>query len=325
MKKIIEWPWLVMILAIPQQGYAIDFGAKPRFETGAAYYELDQEPLATQTPVTQGTSLTISEDSISDVLAFVGGGVTFFVDRFIVDVAIQHYFNGNDEIRPNTTNVTPAGSIPIVQMDTVTENNALNKNDFDRTEWAVSLGFAVTENFALYAGYKHAKTNFDQDLTGQLITAPTASPSDAIPALSGSYTADADFEFEYDGPFVGATYNWGVKKGFLDGVLSGNIAVAFMDGSTQLSTTNFVLSNQLGMDIPVDVSTIGGETIGEEFEGDTIGLSVGLKWIGSTPVDDLTYAVGVNGYRYDFESDSRLARDLQETLVRVNFGLAYAF
>jgi hypothetical protein len=55
---------------------------------------------------------------------------------------------------------------------------------------------------------------------------------------SFTFTNDSKIEFEQDGPFVGGTFGWDIRKGYLKGTLAGNFAVAFLDGKVEEELTN---------------------------------------------------------------------------------------
>jgi len=103
----------------------------------------------------------------------------------------------------------------------------------------------------------------------------------------------------------------------------GNTALAFLNGDTSLKVNNYTLTNLNGAQIPLEVFGVGVTPLGGDRDGSTVGISLGLVWTGSTPVRDLTYSVGVNGYRYDF--DSKKAQDFVESVVRFDVALAYLF
>jgi hypothetical protein len=119
---------------------------------------------------------------------------------------------------------------------------------------------------------------------------------------------------------VGANYTWGVKAGSVDGLLAGNIGLAFLNGN--VSQSGIVSLRTLdGRVQSVDLDTLNQGTNIGDLNGDTVGLSLGLTWRGFTPVQGLTYSVGLTGYRYDFNSDQ--APDFSESALRFDVGLTY--
>jgi hypothetical protein len=149
-----------------------------------------------------------------------------------------------------------------------------NDVDFDRWEYAIALGYAITENFVAYAGYRKSKTEFDDVKISGTLLANGALP---IP-IQGKF----DFDFEYDGPFVGTSYGWKLGTGAIQGTLAANFAIAYMDadvngGGAQATAT------VPGITDPVQINTTA---TGDD--GDTVGVTVGLNWSGVTPVQGLS-------------------------------------
>ncbi len=310
----------IVIVFMTQLVSAAEFGFQPRLKTGTQYYKYTQDAFVNPPKDPAGIFPDVLSDiEFSDILPFIGGGLTLFIDRIFADFDIQHAFDGQDSDRFSTRafaqGVGPTATPTLFGTDT-----QLN-TDFDRTDWAVSLGYSVTDSFIVFAGYKRAKTDYDADLTGE-VTGFQVNNLAPIPFLTGSLIGKFDQELEYDGPFVGMHYTWEIKQGFfLEGVVDGNFAVAFMDGSVDLAITDTFVTNQTGAVVPVDFQSFISQQ--GNLKGDTVGLSLGLFWKGFTPVDGLIYSVGIAGYRYDFDSDK--TADFSETQVRFDLGLAYAF
>jgi hypothetical protein len=180
MKKLI-FATAVVVAICPPFVAAVDFAFQPRLETGAMYYDLDVDDVAQieSGPLTQPveSGSTISSNSktgfeFKSWMPFIGGGGTFFADKFFVDVSAQYADNGSDS--SSTSDLTPEQvtnfPIPGIPPDRLFSQTTLQNNntdsDFDRTEWAVSVGYAITNHFALYAGYKSAQTDFEAKRNG---------------------------------------------------------------------------------------------------------------------------------------------------------------
>lgn len=315
----------LIIAFLPKPVYALDFSIQPRFKTGVQFYEYKQDAFQSPAADPQGKFPNIlSEFEYKDWLPYVGGGLTLFADRFFVDFDVQYAFDGEDQAE-NTQRVflEPGGPFPGGAV--MQQNNSFD-TDFDRVEWSISAGFTVFENLVFFAGYKQAETNFEANLAGSNLSSFQPNNSAPIPFLSGSFTGTLEQTFKYDGPFVGASYNWRIKQGFLDGSLSFNFAAAFLDANVDLRLRDIVVRNKMGQTVSVDLQTIAenqGRSGFSGLEGDTVGFSFGATWRGLTPIDGLTYSIGVNGYLYEFESDA--TANFSETQVRLDFGLAYAF
>lgn len=316
------------ILAVAAKVEAVDFGVQPRFDTGVVFFEYNQESFAqraTSDPVDPVSSFptTVKGFELKDTMPFVRGGVTFFVDRLLVDLDVQHAFDGKDKTGFGSSTLLPAISIPNQAGDLLIITDNQIDSDFDRTDYTITVGFAVTEGLVVYAGYKKAKTDFNNDLNGQIIATQA---SDLSPArfLTGNFASDFDFEFEYAGPFVGAANSWLIEAGFLEGSLSASVGVAFLEGETNIDFKNFVLTNVDQQVISLDAFDVGAALFNSsKLDGDTVGISLGINWSGLTPVDGLSYLLGVNGYRYDFDGDD--SPNFTDTLIRLSAGFQYAF
>lgn len=329
-----------VVTAFPAQ--ALDFVVEPRFETGAMWYEFDQEgdsrtvggaftlPSAPIEQEPAGPDFRVESFSglkFSDVLPFVGGGATFFVNQFFVDVNAQYAFNGEDKSSFEST-------VFSIDRDSfspdVFAQQELNFQDFDadfdRTEVAVSVGYALNENLAFFAGYKRAETNFDTRVSGIIRNDFCGSGGGSqVPCFtdrsSGTFTEDVELDFEHDGPFIGVNFLTNpLSWRFLNGALSGNMAVAFLEGTIEQEFKN---GTKVDLDGVVSPLRNAGR---EEFEGDSIGLSAGVTWRGTTPVQGLSYSIGINGYTYRFDGEGSDPRNnFRESLVNFKAGIAYLF
>lgn len=316
-------------LAIPQSVFAFNFRLQPRIETGVLYYKFDQRALAEFSMDALGSpqgaiTNVISDLKLSYVMPSVSVGLTAFFDRLFLDVTVQRAFNGNDNGHFNSYTLLQEDALPpLLTAGTLAQTDISIDSNLERTETAISLGYGVTDHFVLYAGYKRAESDFHQKLTGALQLSRTSDLM-PIPELTGPFSGSLDFEFTYDGPFGGAAYTWEIDQGRFKGNLSGNIGVAFLRGETNNNFKEFILTNQFGVSTPIDLNSLDRRPVGlSDLKGDAVGLSLGLTWMGFTPIDGLIYSLGVAGYRYDFESDQ--TQDFTEVLARVSVGLAYAF
>lgn len=324
---------------------ALDVYIEPRFETGAMLYDFDFEgnnrviidgPVFPEDPNTDfgGEGLTVegrSSLNFADTLPFIGGGGTLFVDRFFVDIGATYAFDGSDASGSEDANFleTDIGlGLEGQQIVTVADNDA----DFDRLELAVSVGYALTDHVAIFAGYKRAETDFDirrngfvrQDRCGDFGQFLGAGTGCATDGSSFNFTEDVELEFEHDGPFLGMNFLTDpISLGLLEGALSGNIAVAFLDGEIKQKETQRTV-NRIDGTAPLPAQLALSD---EKFEGDTTGLSAGVTWRGTTPVDRLTYSIGVSGYQYDFKADApdptQPRLDFSEAVVVFKAGIAY--
>jgi hypothetical protein len=319
-----------------------EVGFQPRVYGGAMYYKYEQDSIVstdTQLNPPEGAgvpTLQVATGTAFEAKAWfpiVGGGGTFFVDRFFVDVYAQHAFTQSDSTNQEffQANSTVA---PTVAESNFIEDRNRQDSDFDRTEWAVSAGYALTNNFSLFAGYRRADTDYDTKRTGQ-ITQDTIGTR-GIGRFTADTSADLRLEFEQDGPFVGFAYGLPLRKGIFDGVISFDFAVAFLDGEVTQKTTNLQFTN--GQSNGQPVADISQPDATAELEGDTVGLNLGLHWKGFTPVEGLSYLIDIVGHRYDFSGDDVTVKtvgqpdakqrgevEFDETAVSLRLGAAYAF
>jgi hypothetical protein len=323
MKKTLSPVSMIMVFA-PQLTGALELGLQPRFSVGLLNYEYSQKAYARTTPGKlfvgpAAFSATISELTIKDTLPLVRGGLTWFAHRFFVDLDAQYAFNGSDNANLRDAAFIAQEENPAFGSDVLVQTDSAFDAEFDRTEFAVAVGYQTTKQLVLYAGYKEADTKFEQNGRGEILIARAPS-GPVLPFLSGPFTGKGRLEVHYDGPFVGANYTWGVKAGSVDGLLAGNIGLAFLNGN--VSQSGIVSLRTLdGRVQSVDLDTLNQGTNIGDLNGDTVGLSLGLTWRGFTPVQGLTYSVGLTGYRYDFNSDQ--APDFSESALRFDVGLTY--
>ena len=327
MKKKSLFVLATIILIVPQLVSAFEFTIQPRVKTGLMYYEYSQDALITPARDPEGLfPNTASDLEYNDWLPFVGGGLSVFFNRFFIDFSIQHAFNGDDSDSFRNSSFLTAGA--FIPNDSVLITDTDQDADIKRTEGAISLGYRITDNIALFAGWLKAETKFDTDLEGDISTIQTANRA-PIPFLTGTYTGDLDQDFDYDGPFVGVNLTMPIQMGIFEGALSGNASLAFLDGEVDLDFKNIRITNQLGVTTEFDLQNAAesqGRGSFSDLEGDAVAIALGVSWTGLTPVEGLTYSLGAYGYRYDFESDdSDDTADFSETQIRIDVGIAYAF
>ena len=240
MKKKSMLVLAAIIMIVPQLVSAFEVGVQPRFKTGVMYYQYEQD--AFQSPPRDPQGLfpnTASDLKYSDWMPFVGGGLTLFAHRFFLDFSIQYAFNGKDSDNTRNQNFLTAGE--FITTDSVLTTEAKSETDIDRIEGALSVGFKATDNIALFAGWLKAETTFDTSLRGDIATfrIPNLTP---IPFLTGTFSGDLKQKLNYNGPFVGTNLTMPIKKGFLDGALSGLVSIAFLDGEVDLDFKNVLIT-----------------------------------------------------------------------------------
>lgn len=296
----------------------VEVGIQPRVEAGLLYYEYQQDPVAVPQLSIPNVQLdgNFSQEKLrlKDTMPTISGGLTIFADRFFLDLsALTTLSDGED------SDTFEASQFGIGQGVSFFRTRESLEVDFDRDEYAISLGYSVTEQLAVFAGYKWAKTDFQGSSNGSF------SLLSSLGFGEGTFTVDQDFELEHDGPFVGVNYGFEVNAGFLEGALSFNFAAAFLEGDTNSNSQGgqLTLTSVNGEPLP---SPVVEEFEGTEIanEGETIGLTFGIGWRGFTPVENLTYAINVTGYKYDFDGEDESA-DFNESALAFKLGVGYAF
>jgi hypothetical protein len=331
---------LIASTVTPSIASADNWSVSARAETGFQYYSFEQSPqllLGQVIDIGNGVELqgetTLDGLEIADTMPLLGGGLSVAVGRFFIDASIQGTFNGSDSADRSDIQSTQAldEADPSFAAVGRTEQAFNQDYDFDREEYALSVGYAVTDNFAVFGGWKWATTSFDIEATGNSVT--TIANSSVPQAFRSEYKWKGKLEqdFDQDGPFIGAAYSWDLNKP-AKGALTVKAALAFLDGEINIHSNNAVGTFPNGQ-------TFTGELIAAEFEGNTEALTLGVRWIGETNIKGLTYTLGVNGYTYNFDADS-LTRgqpgqpnayrgsdggDITETVVNFSAGIAYRF
>ena len=274
------------------------FKFQPRVSAGWMDYRLDIEPSA---------ALANISWSLGDNVPSISIGATFFLSKFYLDLSYLHTAKGYSGISAGTfLEAGPQEPLPL-DADLTIVGNA----DFYHWNSAITLGYQLFDSLTLYAGYKHYETSFD--LNSQSIFhmiddgSLTGTPGFPIVlTLLGNY----DIDYEAKGPFVGGTYGYIISD---KGVLSLNLAVAFLDGD--ITQTGGIVDPRT--DIPDDLFDLNSS-------GDSIGLSYGIGWR-STLADRIGYFLSFKGYNYDFEADDINQADFKETTYQFSLGLSYAF
>ena len=80
---------------MPFEANALDLTAQPRINTGMMYYQFEQSDHF-NVVVFDGRQLSagVTDITYGDVMPFIGGGATVFLDRFYVDGYVQKAFSG---------------------------------------------------------------------------------------------------------------------------------------------------------------------------------------------------------------------------------------
>ena len=247
---------------------------QPRVATGLMDYGLTITDLlpAGKSGVSIKALDTSKTEEASDTLAFIGLGGTLIFEKNFVDVYFQTSADGSyDDI--GTSGVSGDGTDPL---------SSVSSGDFDRTDYAIAFGRAVTDSISLSIGFKSGETNLGQSLTltntnpGNM-TAPVTTLPETNPHIT-------EHSFKLDGPFIAGTYGKQVGKG----VVGFNLAVADLEGQFKSVLTN--------------VGTNSSGTFTSNPSGDATGVTLGVSW--KAPINNnWSYALSADYYNYDFDID----------------------
>ena len=99
-------------------------------------------------------------------------------------------------------------------MEEQQESGVIRYGDVDAKhyDWALSLGYMITDQWSVFAGYKSGKTNWDQSYSRDL--------------RDFMVDGNIDGKFEQNGPFLGTSYSLHIGPG----ALTFKIAYAYLDG-----------------------------------------------------------------------------------------------
>jgi len=300
--QLIVYLILFGVALLPAIGSALDLMIEPRFQAGIMDYEFEQKPIS----INYGEFTDTDHGfKIVGVMPFVGGGVTLFSNRFFFDLYVQKAFSGSD----SATNPLEYEEfdkelgIPVL--------NTIINSDFDREEFSVSVGYAVGRQWALFGGYRIAKTSFDNNIAFSEDGAVDNTP------VNIAVRGNIDSNFKQDGYFLGSAYAFNITE---HSVVTLNTALAVLDGE-------FDSRGTLLLSASIDGEPVEGfepEEAGYDFDGNTIGLNLGVALKGRI-VEKLGYTLGVNGYSYDFDAKEKDVVDLSESVLRFSAGLSYQF
>lgn len=291
---------------------AANIELQPRLETGVMFYSIESTAQSKITPShpgeTAGYYLSQEKLEYSDNVGFVSGGATLFINRLFVDLSGQYMFNGEARTHSSgsTYNETDQSFLGL---------DPEYNSRFYRTDLAVSAGYAVSENFSVYLGYKWSALDMDSNLAG-----PVSLLQINNCVLSGRIEGQNYFKFKYEGPFIGLTHGWKVGN---TGLLSAKLALAYlMSKGTLEEVATLRLDSINGVKIEPIITPVNDII---EAKGDTLGLALGFDWRGATSINNLFYSIGINGYRYNFNTNESDAQDINETAVTFKVGLSYLF
>lgn len=308
--------------------YASHLELRPRIETGAINYGFEMGTLSRSVAPaygqTTGENETQDKLEFSDTMGFAGGGLTLFSGRWFLDLSFQTVFEGEDH--------TSGMSSQYIEYSDAVQGGVLAAAaleyaaTLDHQGQAVSVGYLINKRLSVFAGYKWANTNLEMVFNGPM-NIRIIDQSTSIGRLYG----EEKIEFEYAGPFIGITHGWLIDgRNFWNGLISANLGVAFLSSDMQREqNSTSLIESVYNNDYPnggtyyEPITWHDQQT--ESSGGETLGITFGLSWNGTTPIKGLTYSVGASAYRYQFDSDNSSLSEIRETSVNLKFGLAYLF
>jgi len=200
------------------------------------------------------------------------------------------------------------GNITLADADIAEEEDI---GEASRKDLDLILGYRVTKNWSLFAGYKYAKTEMTfipRDIDKK-IDEENGEPEE-------QYTVEVIYEsYSQKGPFIGASYSWQFEKA---GRLSLSMAYASLD-----ATNNFSANTDEEEEAD-EITEFDGLT--GQVKGDTKGFSYGLGWtmpLSSNLLFQTRYKV--NDYQQDIVVDGESFKNISETFTTLHVGLAYVF
>lgn len=309
-------------LAAPMACLAFEAQAvtfQPRLSGGYQDYDISFEDV-TSSDGAGGISYRDGFE-IGDRVTFIGAGLTVSEGRFFVDVSAQRSQTGRD------TTFQFQG-IADGSEDGTTGGNGAGQNHslrakFDRDEYNGTIGFAVTPDFSLYAGYKRATVDLRNTLSPSWATLDEA-PDD----LDVLFVGDRVIDFSYKGAFVGATYSIPVAS--WGGAFSIQSSVAFLDGRFKerfegLVTIYHQLTPPFFFVEPIDPSFVNGT-----IKGKSRGLNLGVSWTGgfnwiARSLSNLSYTLGLDRSQYEFDTKQSTTGNFEEKNTRLRLDLRYRF
>jgi hypothetical protein len=270
-----------------------DITFQPRAYGGYANYDLNSSTFTFITAEGRSsTSPLIIDQQGHDKLQFSGfiGGIggTIASGRFFGDFCYQS--------TPNKTAYSNTEQLGDTRDIFYSDVNA------KYSDWALSLGYMITDQWSLFTGYKSGKTEWDDSF----LNVPSPLVEDKYPVTQ---YAKLDTNFEQNGPFLGTSYSFPIGPG----VLTFKVAYAYLDGTYKTnwrSETYFLLN---GEPSSYTLSSQG------KLDGNSNAYSFGIFWT-QLLNDSLGLAIGANYHRYSFDLSGSFSGDFTEGGTKVTGG-----
>lgn len=249
-----------------------DVTFQPRAYVGYADYSLESGTLTriSDTGRSAQTKLLFAGPEVSElnINGFIGGlGATVAVGNFFGDIYYQAI--------PSKT-ATSATQLSIPEEDAIAYFGDVDVKHYD---WAISLGYAITDQWSIFAGYKAGKTESDQSFNENLV-----SPESPL-VQTGSFSSS----FEQDGPFLGASYSIPIGPG----ALTFKAAYAYLSGKYARDFNTTCLPPVCEVPVPALQQF--------NWKGDSNAFSLGVSWTQSI-TENLGFSLGANYHQYKFDT-----------------------
>lgn len=258
---------------------------QPRAYMGYANYSLESGSFDSIYTFPSGQVSEIKEPlpldlSLSDNIQIKGPlwgiGGTVASGRFFGDFYYQSTFDDNNSDTEQQTNTNG-----------MFINNFLGGVNAKHTDWALSMGYIINDQWSVFAGYKSGNTEWSQSKQQTLL-------SPKIDLIGVYYV---NFKFEQDGPFIGTSYSFLLGSG----ALNFKAAYAYLSGD--------YYSNYSEVEYP-PLSGSGDrrdESDQINLDGNSNAFSVGVSWIQPLS-ENMGYSIGANYHRYKFDLSGTSSR-----------------
>lgn len=153
-----------------------------------------------------------------------------------------------------------------------------------REDNSTTIGYGVTDNISVFAGYKYGKTGG----TATSNINSTTINDGVNPPFELLWTENTSLHFEEKGPFIGVNYSHALAN---SGAFSFSLAFASLDGE--------VLFRNVQPDETTGLMTVFRNDL---TPGDTTGLSFSISWTDQL-VESINYTVALKTTRYEFDSE----------------------
>jgi hypothetical protein len=292
--------WLLSVTAYAEVSFS------GRINTGLVYFSAKSNaiiPLISNEPI---------KNNYSDTIPNIGLGGTLSYKKFYADLFYATTLGEGKD--PNRSPV----SDPLLPASIDTRFN----NKFDLNEWRLTVGYSLSNQFSLFAGYLYAGRSLTTNPDFFLTATPGFSVNPTEVQVRTSY------KYNNQGPFVG--FGYGIPLG--KGALISSFALGYFEreGKTRIQATanSTVITAPDGSQIPVPPTDISVSD--KAGDGETTALSFSLRYL--YPLSEkLALEGGFSGYRYAFDSNENLIGGVQratsnrEDYLFLNLGLRYRF